>query len=235
METSLDQKINQAPKKFVKIIIKDHGKGIEKDNLERIFDPYFTTKEMGTNKGSGLGLTTVYSIISRHDGRIVVDSESGKGTLFSVYIPAFEEKVQLSESVNDHEVVKSKALTRKILVMDDEEMIRTVTMDTLSIVGFKPEAAENGNQALALYKDAMQKGSSFDLVILDLTVKKGMGGKACLEKLIAIDPAVKAIVSSGYSDDPVMTDYKKYGFKFALPKPYNKDELEAAIHKVIVC
>lgn len=217
-------------KEYIKIMIKDQGVGLERKYLDKIFDPYFTTKGMGAKKGSGLGLTTAYSIVTRHEGRIIVESESDSGTIVTLYLPAYEKEKQLDPVDN---IVPVSAKTGKILLMDDEKMIRTLAEAMLIKLGYHPETAIDGTHAVALYKEAHSCGSPFDLVILDLTVKKGMGGLSCIKALRKINPDVKAIVSSGYATDPVMISCKKYGFILTLPKPYNKVEIEMAINKVI--
>ncbi len=218
---------------YIKIAISDQGKGIDNKNLEKIFDPYYSTKEMGTKKGSGLGLTTAYSIISRHSGRIFVSSEPGSGTTISIFLPAFEKEMEKSKPYEDIKLPKAKVKTGKILLMDDEKMIRTLANHMLKRLGYEPEMAKDGNEAIERYKKALSEWQPFDLVILDLTVKDGMGGKECMKSLLKIDPGIKAIVSSGYSTDPVITEYGRYGFKMALPKPYNKNEMEIAINEIL--
>ena len=208
------------PGHYVKLIIQDTGIGIPKEHINRIFDPYFTTKQ----KGSGLGLTVVYSIIKNHEGYITADSELGKGTTFEIYLPAIPKKE------------KKKALEHgklKILVMDDEEIVLEVIKEMLRILGHEVKGVKDGKEAIEVYKEAKQKGDPFDVVILDLTVPTGMGGEEAVKELLKIDPEVKAIVSSGYSNDPIMSEYEKYGFKAVVPKPYGIEELKEALRKAL--
>ncbi len=214
----------------IKITISDNGIGIPEENIARIFDPYFSTKSRGTQKGMGLGLTTAWSVITRHGGRLTVESKFGTGTVASILLPACEikEKEQkiekaLHHAINAEEI--STVRTGKILLMDDEEMIRELASEMLSRNGYDAELACDGTEAIELFKKAMNSGKPYDVVILDLTIKGGIGGKATVKALLEIDPHIKAIVSSGYSDDPVITDSKKYGFCGALSKPYTMKDM----------
>ena len=211
--------------KYVKISIRDHGVGIPEEHLSQIFDPYFSTKEMGVQKGMGLGLATTYSIINRHDGYITVESEVGVGTTFTLLLPAHEKDIRELKPIEILEPEKPSIRTGRILLMDDEEGVRKVSKKRLSVLGYESELAKDGAQAIELYKKAMDSGQPFDAVILDLTVEVGMGGKEAIKFLQKINPQVKAIVSSGYSNDPVMTNFRAYGFTGALPKPNTNKEL----------
>ena len=211
--------------KYVKISIRDHGVGIPEEHLLQIFDPYFSTKEMGVQKGMGLGLATTYSIIKRHDGYITVESEVGVGTTFTLLLPAHEKDIRELKPIEILEPEKPSIRTGRILLMDDEEGVRKVSKKRLSVLGYESELAKDGAQAIELYKKAMDSGQPFDAVILDLTVEVGMGGKEAIKFLQKINPQVKAIVSSGYSNDPVMTNFRAYGFTGALPKPNTNKEL----------
>jgi PAS domain S-box-containing protein len=212
--------------KYIKITIEDQGTGISKEHLPKIFDPYFTTKQ----KGSGLGLATAYSIIKRHDGYISVESELGVGTTFHIYLPASEKEL-LKKKDEKERLFVGKG---KILVMDDEEAVREVVGNMLKFLGYKVEFARDGTEAIELYKKAKESEKPFDAVILDLTVPGGMGGREAIQKLLEIDPKVKAIVSSGYSNDPIMSDFKKYGFRGVVAKPYKVKELSEELHKVMM-
>jgi len=218
--------------KYVKISIRDQGVGIPEEHLSKVFDPYFSTKEKGLQKGMGMGLATTYSIVNRHGGYITVESEVGIGTAFTLYLPAFEKKTVELEPVRKAEPEKPASFTGRILVMDDEEMIRNISHQLLSRLGYEPESTQDGAEAIELYKNAMDSGRPFDAVILDLTVKVGMGGKKTVKKLLEIDPQVRAIISSGYLNDPVMHDFRKYGFTGALTKPYTIEDLSNALNKV---
>ncbi len=225
VDINVDYPLPVDGRKFVKIAIKDNGIGIPEKHLAKIFDPYFTTKQ----KGHGLGLSTCYFIIQKHDGYITVDSEPGVGTTFSIYLPA-----------SPKQVLKKKDLKKsimagqgKILVMDDEEFIRTMVCRMLTQLGYKAEAAKDGAEAIAIYKHARRLNQGFNAVIMDLTIAGGMGGREAIKKLLEVDPNAKVIVSSGYSNDPVMANYKKYGFCGIIPKPYNIENLYKILSETI--
>ena len=211
--------------KYVKISIKDQGVGIPETHINKIFDPYFTTKQIG----SGLGLATTHSIIRNHGGHIVVKSQIGVGTTFCIYLPSTDKKVELEK---DAEKGPSSG-QGSILIMDDEEIIRVFLCDGLRHFGYEVESAINGAEAVNLYKMAVELGVPYDAVILDLTVPGGMGGKETVKELLNIDPGAKVIVSSGYSNDPIMAEYDKYGFKGVVAKPYKLKELSEVVYRVI--
>lgn len=214
------------PGDYIRISVADQGIGIPKEHLEKIFDPYFTTK----HKGSGLGLATSYSIIERHEGRITVESAPGAGALFSLYLPA--SPVRTAPAAPD----TSRTLVRgagRILIMDDEDLVRAVLSKSLTTLGYDVVSTREGEEAISAYEEAQKSGKSFDAVILDLTIPGGMGGQETMKNLLKIDPGVKAIVSSGYSDDPVMADFRKYGFSGIAAKPYTLKTLSEIVHDVI--
>ncbi len=215
------------PGNYVKIRVKDTGKGIPEKYLPYIFDPYFTTKE----KGSGLGLFTVYTVIQRHEGYVTVYSEEGKGTEFVIFLPAIESKKIKNEGIQEKANISKKNLN--VLVMDDDETIRDTLKEMLTLLGHKVTLARNGEEAIDTYKEAVEESAPFDLVIMDLTIRGGMGGKETVEKLLKLYPDAKIIVSSGYSDDAVMSNYKEYGFKGMLKKPYTLSELASLIDEVL--
>jgi nitrogen-specific signal transduction histidine kinase/ActR/RegA family two-component response regulator len=219
--------------KYVKISFNDEGIGIPKKHLKKIFDPYFSTKEMGTQKGMGLGLSICHSIIKGHGGDVGVESQKGVGATFNIYLPASDGKA--SKEKPEKSQVKATPVIGKgrILVMDDEKMIRHLAGEILSYLGYKVSFSKDGAKAIEIYKDAMESGEPFDAVILDLTVRGGMGGKKAIRKLMEIDPHVTGIVSSGYSDDSVMTDFEKYGFKGVVAKPYSVNEVSVVLGEVI--
>jgi two-component system cell cycle sensor histidine kinase/response regulator CckA len=210
---------------YVKISIEDEGIGIPEGHLQRIFDPYFTTKQ----KGSGLGLATSHSIIMNHEGYIKVESELGVGTSFHVYLPASDEEVIFEEKETCRRV-RGKG---RILLMDDEESILEVTGEVLTYLGYTVEVARDGEEAIDLYRNAYKSSKPFDAVIIDLTIRGRMGGRETIQCLLSIDPQVKAIVSSGYCDDPVMANYREYGFCGVVAKPYTIEELSETLQRVI--
>jgi signal transduction histidine kinase/ActR/RegA family two-component response regulator len=211
---------------YVRISIEDHGCGIPEGHLSKIFDPYFTTKE----KGSGLGLATSYSIIKKHDGLITVVSTLGRGTTFDVYLPRSNDEVYGTDSPK-MKLVTGKA---KILLMDDEQTIVQLTQEMLSMLGHHVDVANEGTQAVELYHRALETSHPYDLLIVDLTVPGGMGGKEVIEILGKSDPKIKAIVSSGYSNDPIMANYKQHGFTGVVSKPYTVQELCKAINQALL-
>lgn len=210
---------------YVKITLRDQGTGISEEHLAKIFDPYFTTKE----RGKGLGLATSYSIIKRHDGYITVESQLGVGTAFHIYLPASPDAV-LAEKAEEEKPFISRG---RILVMDDEEIVRMVATEMLSTLGHEVAVARDGAEAIELYIRAKASGLPFDAVIMDLTIPGGMGGKEAIGRLKEIDPAVKVIVSSGYSNDPIMAHHQEYGFVGSVIKPYMVKDLSEALHKAL--
>jgi len=218
---------------YVKISITDQGSGIPEKEFDRIFDPYFSTKKMGNTKGTGLGLSICRSIIRKHGGEVTVASQMGVGTTMHLYLPAADPESP-AQTVGDKTGETARIFGEgKILVMDDEQMIRELAGEILWYLGYEVQFARDGEEAVALYKAALKTARPFDAVILDLTVRGGMGGKEAIQKLIEIDPEVKGIVTSGYSDDPGMTDFKKYGFRGVAAKPYTLEELGEQLSRVM--
>ncbi|MBF0473188.1 MAG: response regulator, partial [Nitrospirae bacterium] len=205
--------------KYVKITIKDNGHGISKENISKIFDPFFTTK----NTGQGLGLAISYSIIKKHNGHIDVESEEGKGTSFFIYLPASES----AEINTETELILDdrQLLGRSILIMDDNETLLEGITAILSEKGCIVDVARNGEEAIDLYKKGLNSEEPYDIIIIDVTISGGMGGVITIKQLKELDPNVQAIVSSGYSEIPVMSNFRQYGFIAALPKPYTVEEL----------
>ena len=219
--------------KYIKIIVKDEGCGIEKAHLDRIFDPYFTTR----GAGNGLGLATTYSIIKKHGGHISAFSQPDKGAVFTFYLPALRSVKTPEDGKNTetplalmHDIAQYKA---KILIMDDNEAIRMVVSEMLETMGFASETGSNGDQTIKMYMQAMDNDEPFDAVIMDLTIPGGMGGKEAVHELLMIDPKACVIVSSGYADDPVLAYYKEYGFKGIITKPYTMGNLKKVLKKVL--
>jgi signal transduction histidine kinase/ActR/RegA family two-component response regulator len=214
------------PGKYVLISIEDNGEGIDEEHINKIFDPYYTTKE----KGSGLGLATSYSIIKKHGGIIEVHSEPGAGTTFTIYLPASDKDMPTAAS---QAAIIPQTSGGNILIMDDDEMVRNIVEKMLRKLGFEAVFAVNGEEALAKYRQAMETGPAFDAVILDLTIKGGMGGRETIAKLIELDPEVKAVVSSGYSADTVIANFQQYGFRYALAKPFTIAKLAKTLHELV--
>ncbi|MEO5656828.1 MAG: ATP-binding protein, partial [Nitrospiria bacterium] len=209
---------------YVKISVTDSGPGIEPALVPRIFDPFFTTKP----KGSGLGLTTCYWIAKRHEGHLDVESRLGTGTAFHFYLPRSEQPVPLDEPQ------AQKARTRgRVLLMDDDDSVREAVEGMLVGLGYEVEGSRDGAEAVERFTNARNKGRAFDAVILDLTVRDGMGGKEALAKLLLLDPGVKAIVSSGYSNDPLMSDFQQAGFYARLSKPFEIEHLDEILSSAI--
>ena len=210
---------------YVKLQITDTGVGMPEAVQEKIFDPYFSTKK----QGSGLGLAITHSIINKHSGYIGVKSEPERGTTFSIYLPSSEHSPTKPEPKTQVQENKNRAT---VLVMDDEPSIRAITQRMLGKRGHTVISSESGEEALQKYKAAMLDKTAFDVVILDLTIPGGMGGKETIEQLLILDPDVKAIVSSGYSNDPVMANFQAYGFSAAIVKPYLLKDLVKVIDDV---
>ena len=212
-----------VPGNYVQIAIADTGEGIKPDHLPRIFDPYFTTKQ----SGSGLGLAAVYSIIKKHRGHIDVESTLGQGTMFRLWLPAVHDAT--ANSTTPPMPVATDKFSGRVLFMDDEEVIRRMAVLMLRRLGFEVECAVDGAEAVAKFRAARAEGKPFALVIMDLTVPGGMGGRDAIMLLKAIDPNVKAIVSSGYSSDPVLANYRAHGFCGVVAKPYRLDDFIQAL------
>ena len=211
--------------RYIEVIVEDQGVGIPKEHLDRIFDPYFTTKQ----KGSGLGLATCYSIIKNHGGHIMVNSIPSRGTTFRIYLPASGKAVMKKKEVAKAPVTGEG----RILVMDDEMPIRGLLDRLLTGIGYTVELVSDGSDAIKAYQKAKEAGKPFDAVILDLTVPGAMGGKDAMRELLEIDPDVKAVVSSGYATDPIMSEYTKYGFSAVITKPYKVEELEQTLYRAL--
>ncbi|HJX03591.1 MAG TPA: PAS domain S-box protein, partial [Dehalococcoidia bacterium] len=226
-EQSLGKSLPLEQGDYLRITVVDHGTGIPSSHLNKIFDPYFTTKQTG----SGLGLATSYSIVRNHGGYISVESKVATGSKFYVYLPASRERASTVDSRRDTIAV---SVGGKVLVMDDEQVVREVAGRMLQKIGFmQVEYAADGAEAIARYQAARDAGQGFALVVLDLTIPGGMGGREVMQRLTEIDPAVKAIVSSGYADESITAEYARYGFKGIIPKPYTLEQMREAVAKVL--
>jgi CheY-like chemotaxis protein len=217
----------------VQIEFKDTGHGIKREDLVRIFDPYFTTSTAGT----GLGLSTTHAIIRKHGGTIDVQSEHGAGTSVKILLPASDEVAPDSASLSA--TVAAEPAGASILVIDDEEMIREVVGDILADLGYEVTTCRSGEEAIHLFKEKAPDKSPFTVVIMDLVIPGGMGGVATAQQILELAPHTKLIASSGYASDPAMEEYMKYGFSCRIVKPYNSDELsrvlEGVLHNPPIC
>ncbi len=221
-------RISDKPADYVRISVTDRGIGIPREHLQKIFDPYFTTKQ----KGSGLGLATSYAIVRNHDGFIRVESDPARGTTFQVDFPVSLQEPSQERESEDVSVLAEGASAR-ILIMDDEEDLRHLTADMLRHLGYSVEVARHGQEAISKYIEAREAHAPFDIVVLDLTVRGGLGGAETVQRLLAIDPRVRAIVTSGYSDDRVMSDFKQHGFADVLHKPYTVHDVVNTVRRVL--
>jgi two-component system cell cycle sensor histidine kinase/response regulator CckA len=210
----------------VRISIRDQGHGIPPDVLRRIFDPYFTTKRGGT----GLGLATAYAIVVKHGGHLSVESTPGAGTVFTVDLPASLES-PLSQAPMTFPMQTGSG---RLLVMDDDEALRDLSKAVLTTLGYEVQTAGDGAEAVALYEKTKAAGKGFDAVLLDLTVTGGIGGLEAAAMLKQLDPSARLIVSSGYSDAPVMSHFAEYGFDAVILKPWTVKEMSEVLRRVLV-
>jgi CheY-like chemotaxis protein/nitrogen-specific signal transduction histidine kinase len=211
--------------RYVKATVADRGSGIAEDIASKIFDPYFTTKPLG----SGLGLAISYSIIKRHGGLLHLEASSGEGAMFAFYLPASIADANAKEARPPERVFHFNH--QRILVMDDEAAIRDLTSQLLSTLGYEVTAVPDGLEAVRMYERALRRGEHFQAVILDATIRGGMGGLATIERLRTVDPDVTAIICSGYSDEAALSQFLAYGFRSALPKPFSRRELSDALQR----
>ncbi len=220
---------------YIRISVQNYGGGIPESLSDRIFDPYFSTKNRSDEDARGLGLSAVCSVVKKHKGYVDVKSTPGGKTVFSVYLPAFRsgplKNGEFASGPEENTAISKPA--GRILLMDDEDIIRDVAGNMLRIMGYQVSFARNGEDAVSLYKAAMNSREPFDMVILDLNVEGGPDGKNAIRELLEFDPGVKAIVSSGYSNDAAMTDYRKYGFSGAVNKPYCLEEIREVLNTVM--
>ncbi len=229
-EADTDPGLPLKPGAYVHISIADEGKGILGEHLGRVFDPYFSTKAMGVQKGMGLGLATSYAIVQKHGGHMAVRSSPGAGTVVNIYLPVENKQIGTDNRASRDEFTRP---AKRVLVMDDDEMLRQLAEQMLKRLGYAVKTVKDGAEAVKVFKKEKDMDRPFDAVILDLTVKGGMGGEQTMGELFKIDPHVKAVLSSGYFNDPVMSDFKAYGFMGVLPKPYSKETLENVLKKML--
>jgi PAS domain S-box-containing protein len=213
---------------YLRIVFADEGIGIPQEHLAKVFDPYFTTKGMGVQKGMGLGLSVCYSVLKKHQGHITVDSPPGQGATVTLYLPA-----QAGEVKEKRPPRSSATGAIRVLIMDDELHIREIERVYLEMLSYEVTDVKDGQEAIDAYKKELHSGTPFDLVILDLTVRQGLGGQLAMERLLKIDPEIKAIIASGYADDPVIEHYGDYGFRGALKKPFNNEEMKNVVEKIL--
>jgi two-component system, cell cycle sensor histidine kinase and response regulator CckA len=216
---------------YIKWFVRDRGVGISQEHMKKLFDPYFTTKQMGSVKGMGLGLAICYSIVKSHEGMMVVDSTPGSGTTFTVYIPASngEKNDKKPAAAKEAEV----APKRNVLLVDDEQILLDVTGSMLQHIGYNVVTAKNHGDAMEHYQRAKEEGNPFSLIIMDLTMRGDEGGEIAIGRWKNAHPEVKAVISSGYMNDPVIEEYWKYGFVGAMVKPYSLTELKSSLEKIL--
>ncbi len=214
--------------RYVKITITDQGPGVPDNIATKIFDPYFTTKPAS----SGLGLSISFSIIKKHGGLLHLETSSPAGAIFAFYLPATKaEATKLTEASSGS---ASSLENQRILVMDDEEGIRDLTSQLLTSLGYSVTAVADGTEAVRAYQSAMERGENFHAVILDATIRGGMGGLATIERLRSLDRYVTAIICSGYSDEAALAGFLQYGFRGTLPKPFTRRDLADALERALM-
>jgi CheY-like chemotaxis protein len=219
---SEDSGLPLAPGPYVRFSVRDQGGGIPEEHCSRIFDPYFTTK----STGSGLGLATAYSIIKRHRGHIGVQSTAGEGSTFFFFVPALPDRAPACPTKAEG----VRGGNGEVLLMDDDRAVRLVGSQMLEHLGFSVSCTSDGREAVERYREAFAQGRPYRFVILDLTVPGGTGGREALRELLALDPQVRAIVSSGYSNDPVMAEARAHGFLGVLRKPFTIEQLDSLVN-----
>jgi len=213
------------PGRYVQVQVADNGRGIQKRLVTKIFDPYFTTKSTGT----GLGLSISYSVVKKHGGLLHLERTSADGSTFTFYLPATDSEPPVPKPTLENEIFSFNH--QRVLVMDDEAAIRDLTSELLGTLGYKVTTVPDGAEALKKYELAMRTGETFQAVILDATIRGGMGGVATMERLRDLDPNVTAIICSGYSDDAALAEFLTYGFRAALPKPFTRHELANVLQR----
>lgn len=223
-----DDNLSLDDGEYVCITVRDHGIGIPEEYLPKIFDPYFTTKP----RVSGLGLSTANSIVKKHNGHITVESTVGEGSQFHIYLPT-QELVQEIPVTEGMEGEKKKVSSGRILVVDDEPSVRKVLSRMIEHIGHRYTTVSDGEEAIKAYRKAIDENDRYDAIIMDLTMPGGMGGREAIGKILEVDPKARAIASSGNTDDTAFTDYRTYGFKGVIPKPYELKQLEIALTRIL--
>ncbi len=225
-------------KGMIAISVTDHGRGISAENLEKVFDPYFSTKPKGASRGTGLGLSIAWAIVKNHQGNIQIRSTQGQGTTVDIILPIFPKDLP-KETPRPKEAAPGRGRPAQaeiqkphVLFMDDDVMILEITEKILRQLGYEPVSARSGEEAVEKYQACLVEGKIIGKVILDLEVKHGMGGEETMEKLVALNPGIKGIVASGYSNDNVMENYAVYGFSAALSKPFSINALKQALEGI---
>jgi CheY-like chemotaxis protein len=211
---------------YIELRFKDQGPGIPDSIRDKIFDPFFTTRE----KGTGLGLSVVFSVVQNHGGAIELLSPPGEGATFILFLPAIGTSSGPAPTAEDAPLTGHK----RVLLMDDDPAVREVCQGLLASLGYDVVSTVEGGEAVEEYRRSRASDRPFDFCILDLIVPEGMPGTECAKQILAFDPNAVLLVSSGYSDDPVLSHYQEYGFKGIIPKPYTIEELRAAIGKKLV-
>ncbi len=221
-----EQIVSLKPGLYVKLTIVDNGPGIPQEFLDKIFDPYFTTKE----EGNGLGLSMTYSIIKNHKGHIQVESRPGEGARFDIFLPSTTESIETGKA----KVQDIQGQHQSILVMDDDQIVKDSIGNFLEFLQYRVDFADHGEEAIDKYREALESNKPYAAVILDLTVPGAMGGKECIKHLMEMDPDIRAIASSGYSSNLTIENFREYGFLDVIPKPYKIEEIGAVLKRVIV-
>jgi nitrogen-specific signal transduction histidine kinase/ActR/RegA family two-component response regulator len=227
VEVEEKKALRLAAGRYVKVTISDRGPGIPEDLATKIFDPYFTTK----SASSGLGLAISYSVLKKHGGSLHLESSSVDGATFTFYLRAADAAAVADEQKAHHRSCRFNH--QRVLVMDDEAAIRELTSQLLGTLGYEVTAVTDGLEAIRIYEKALRRGENFQAVILDATVRGGLGGVATIEKLRGMDPDVNAIICSGYSDEAALSEFLAYGFRGALPKPFTRAELAEALQRTL--
>ncbi len=213
------------PGQYVTVAIQDSGSGITPEHVHKIFDPYYTTK----SEGIGLGLAISYSIIKKHDGVITVDSIPDQGTTFTLYLPVSDEKIDPVIPVSQPSSDGEKG---RILFMDDNDIVREATSSMLQTLGYQVVLTQTGAETVDIVRQSASEGQSFDILLLDITIPGGMGGVETMKELLKISPDICAVVTSGYSDDPVLSNFRDYGFSGCIAKPFSLEELRSVLERV---